>query len=339
MKKSWFVGAVAICWTGCGAVDGGEAMEPADPETVGRSAQALGNFAPLWSLENTVPLTLTSTRAMFAKWSGTCVESVLSVDLSSGSSSAMPFAPGVCRHVAAAAADTEVLVQDSGGNDVLRYTWIAEGVLGWIKVADTQGIPDGNLVMNASHVFWSDTAGVRRAPRSGGAPTTVKSASNAYLLALDGVWLYYTLPSGAGVQLRKVQLNGTADALLATYGAPITDLSFDSTHLYWPDNSGGTGRIMRLLKSTNAVSRVGSAAADRYYYTPRSTGSTLYAMFLEGSECWMNRRNLSSHHVNAEKSPWFVVPYEMRIGSDGVYTAGLYYNGGVYSGMVLRGDL
>lgn len=329
MKRSWFVGVVALCWTGCGA----------DPEAVGRSSQALGNFSFVWSLENAVPLTMTSTRAVFAKWSGQCVESVVSVSLSDGTSWSMPFAPGVCRRVTGAAADGETLVQDSGGSDVLRYTWIAEGVLGWVKVSDTTGAPSGELVMNTSHVFWSDTAGVRRAPRSGGAPVTVKSASGARLLALDGVWLYYTLPSGAGVQLRKVQLNGTADALMNTYGAPITDLGFDSTHLYWPDNSGGAGRIVRLLKSTNAVSNVGSVTVDRYFYTPRSTGEKLYAMFLDGAECWMTRRNLSNDHVNNEESPWFVTPYDLRVESSGVYTAGLYYAAGVYKGIVTRGDL
>lgn len=328
---------LALCLASCGGEAANHDAEPTpEVEDVGSTSQALGNISTRWSDPNQTPIGASPTHVVFVKRTSSCAENVVSVELETGDSVTMPSWPGECRNPTAAAVDGDVFIYDASSSAILRYT---TGLLpGWVKVTDTTG-PARGLALNSVYVIWADGAGMFRTWRNGGGVREdLNPATGARIIAQEGATLYYTVPSHLGTELRSMQTNGSSDRYLATSANPITQLGFDATYLYWPDNESSPRRLQKLHKVQRIVSTV-TFSADRYYYVPQSTGSALYFVFLQDSQFFMSRRNLVNNNTVNAQFPQPFAPYYLRIGEDEVYTAGIRYGFDVPYGIVHRGDL
>jgi hypothetical protein len=328
---------LALWLMACGGEPPREDAGPSPDADVGSTSQALGNIAVSWSEPDETPIGASPTHAVFAKRTSSCAENVVSVELETGDATTYGFWPGECRAPTAAAVDGDVFIFDATASAIFRYS--SAGIIpGWVKVADTTGLARG-LALDSVFVIWADNAGMFRMRRSGaGARETVNLATDARIIAQEGGTLYYTIPSRYGTELRSMQTNGGSDRHLDTSATPISQLGFDSTHLYWPDNNSSPHRLQRLHKVQRIVSTV-TSSADRYYYVPMSTGSHLYFLFIQDSKLYMSRRNLANNNTVNAQFPQPIAPYHLRIGVDGVYTAGILYGFGSPNGVVHRGDL
>jgi hypothetical protein len=115
-----------------------------------------------------------------------------------------------------------------------------------IGIAATGDLPMG-LAIDPSHVYWLDSAAVRRAPIGGGGmPTILTNVSDNYKggsFAIDGAAAYWQ----EGEAIRKVPLGGGAATSLATGPVGTSfQLAVDATHVYWASYS--TGRVQKVTK-------------------------------------------------------------------------------------------
>ncbi len=341
MRQRWMEWMCLLAWpsallAGCAAaVD--EANVPEIHGDVAVVSQALGNITYRWSGSGHTPIGSSPTHVLFIKGTDPCAEAIVSVNVQTGSFATMPFSRFDCRSPTGAAVDGEVFIQDDGSNEILRYTTTAAGPA-WVKVTDTIGRARG-LALSSVYVTWADTAGVFRIRRTGeGLREDVNPATDARLIAQDGSTVYYTVPSRYGTELRSMLTSGGSDRFLTTSANPITQLGFDANYVYWPDNTSSPRSIQRLHKVERVRSTV-TSSTDRYYYTPQSTGSALYFVFLKDSQCTMSRRNLSNGNTVNAAFPAPFAPYSLHIGANEVQTAGVIYGLGPRQGIVHRGDL
>jgi hypothetical protein len=334
--------ALAVMLAACGADPGGfEEWATGDegaqePET-GETAQALGNFNVVWESTQYAPFHLSSNFAAFVRFSPSCTDHVLLVNRTSGFSFRANFSGG-CRIPRSSGADSQLFIGDMQQDDILRLVTDELGA-GWVKVADTVEDPHGKILVNSSHVFWTDRAGIRRAPRGGGSVTPLIAGTNLQLAAIDGTNLYYTRPvTGGGDDLLRIQTGGGGNTFLLTTGR-IREVSQDATHLYWTDNSTDPRRLRRMNKSTLALS-TSSEGSGKTYHHPHSTGSMLYwAEDRMDSGVAVRRRNLSNGNVVTVPYGQVDPPIFMDVFSDGVFTADLLPDVLSFKGAIVRGSL
>lgn len=115
------------------------------------------------------------------------------------------------------------------------------------KLTTTESFPSA-IAIDDSDVYWADmyASKVRKAPKTGGVPTTLASLSSGGqrgAIALDATYVYFIDPKSNTI--RKVAKSGGSPTTIATASDP-RGLTLDGTYLYW--SNGGDGTIMRVAK-------------------------------------------------------------------------------------------
>lgn len=150
----------------------------------------------------------------------------------------------------------KVFVADSVVKKLWRLHNNEAGVY-WTLVASTPGIEIETIRANATHVFWSDSHGVHKAPVGGGEVTTLALGGND-LLGLDGSNLYmqrYDFDDDLYTIFRQPIAGGTPTALRdMSYQFTASGFAFNSTHLYFLQRSGNWHRIYKMAKNPGGVS-------------------------------------------------------------------------------------
>ena len=104
------------------------------------------------------------------------------------------------------------------------------------------------IAIDGASVYWADLHSVLKAPKVGGAPTTIINRGSTICcqwVAVNGGSVYWTDNGGTSIATRPADGSSTP-LLLATGQTNITGLAVDGTHVYWLDDQGsGTGALRK----------------------------------------------------------------------------------------------
>jgi hypothetical protein len=141
------------------------------------------------------------------------------------------------------------------------------------KVVDTNGSVRGNMLLGATRIYWADSTGVRKAPRDGGSPTTIKSGSNLRLLAIEGSTLYYESLADNIYSLRQISGGGNGDTIIAIAPTPFDDFSYDAGNFFWVTNSSSVHKLEKMSRTNGTRTSWSLLRKVRF---PISDGTKVY---------------------------------------------------------------
>jgi hypothetical protein len=183
-----------------------------------------------------------------------------------------------CNEIGAATADNQVFAFDTTHNDIIAPLTPS----GAIKLADTNGNVKGKMLVDSTHVYWTDDTGLRKVPRGGGARTTLVSHAEVELMAREGARLFFLQHEGCcGLGLFRVQTDGSSKTIVhSSSNGAFEDLSFDANFFYWVNNAVSPRSVHRLPKAGGQSTALVPGSNKLHF--PRSNGSNLY-WFEEGA--------------------------------------------------------
>jgi hypothetical protein len=109
---------------------------------------------------------------------------------------------------------------------------------------------NGELVANATDLFYLGSSGIVRIPLAGGASSVVPATSGSLTeaLALDSANLYWVVDVSTSVaRIMKLPLAGGGDPTTLVTATKIKSIAVDATHVYWtePEDSEKKGRVRK----------------------------------------------------------------------------------------------
>jgi hypothetical protein len=325
--------AIALCWTACieeaERHQGPVAGEQATADDVAVIQQALGGFTELWSGEAAeVPVHIGPEYTVF-RTSITCNQPVL-LRTRTGARITTTALPN-CPNVTAAASDGGVFVADSANRTIWEYgpqlvggSGPGEGDYMRWAVATTPGNDIKKVLLNSTHIYWQDSAGIHRVGRGGG--TSQLLASSGSLLGIDGSVLYTQTVSGGNFSLNSVPVTGGTQTSLRVHTMSFAPgFSFDANHFYWTEGTGVSGtlhRVRRLTKSGATLS-THTSSTTAMYQLPRTDGSFLWfrQQTISTGAAVIRRSNLSNGNNVTANFPMAYLD-EMHVMPDWIYVAG-----------------
>jgi hypothetical protein len=138
--------------------------------------------------------------------------------------------------------------------------------------ASVSGVLRGSLALDSRAVYWVDALGVRARPRAGGVTATLAAAAGAFMVGLDGGYVYYS----SGTELRRVPAALPGGSTLVYAGTAEDDFQksgIDPTHVYWFRKLTG---LFRAPKGGGAAELVNATAGEQKIHSVASNGANVY---------------------------------------------------------------
>jgi len=153
------------------------------------------------------------------------------------------------------------------------------------------------LAVDSTNVYWiegSSSYQLKKAPKSGGTPTTLSTGlSSPYAIAVDSSSVYWTenVASGGGA-VKKVSINGGTVVVLAAGLTYPRGLAIDFLSVYWVESyqsikkigiNGGTVTVLVGLSDAADLISPSIALYQSYvYYSRYMSGEGLYRVSING---------------------------------------------------------
>lgn len=309
-----FASMVAFSLTSC-------AMEITDTpeieeEEIGVTTAALGATVNIANVTADAFLSIGSTLAVFEVFSGEfCpADSQTKVRTAQLSNGAILSHDVGCGSLGTAASVSAAFVSENENNDIIAASTNT-------NIANTNGDAKGPMLIDSTNVYWADNTGIRKAPRAGGATTTIVSGSTLELRAIDGSRLWFVQKTDCCTYtLRRVQTDGSSNtAVHGTITGSLVgyqDLSVGGDDfLYWVSNDASPRKINRLSKNatwSDVQSTVVSSTTDTFQF-PKANADNLYYVQNNGASHRIRRR--TSAGVLSDQKTGLPEVLGMRLGS------------------------
>jgi hypothetical protein len=288
----WLAALLALGLGAC--ADTPEPADAPDPPAASESAtapvaqisQALGSFSQLWNgVNGETPLYVAAAGWTAFKHISAGCEQIDAIDTATGRKTSLAPLP-VCASVTAVGAQLSgPLFVGTSAQRIYAMNPLATAGTGgggsydWQEIVSTSGTSISKILVDDSNVYWQDSSGIYRAPRSGGTGTKI-GFSNRTLLAADGSVLWVQRDDGGGQwSLRTIGTgNGLPELIRATNAMPFAPgFWVEDSYTWWVENGAADGhnRLRRFTKADGSLATM-KISSGVTYSLPMRAGTVLY---------------------------------------------------------------